>query len=433
MGFLIRTLRLGFANLMLHKLRALLTALGIIIGVAAVVAMAAYGEGTKQEALRSILDLGASHAIVRSVKPPAPSNVGASDGASSRRLLVYGIQRRDLRRIEATVGPIQTIVPLKQVGSQVVNGVRTAPAEVFGTTPQLIDVTALRVARGRYLSDLDAGRMDNVAVIGDAVARRLFPLEDPVGAQMRIDEHTFTVIGVLRPVGLAGGAGAALVGRDLNFDVHIPIGVAENVWGDVRMTRSSGSFERTQVELSELIVTAADSDAVLPMSAKVRRVLDQAHAEAQDVTVIVPLELLRQAERTQFIFTVLIVFIAALSLLVGGIGIMNIMLASVTERTREIGIRRAVGATRRHIIAQFLVETTVLSGVGGVIGIAVGVVLVLGLWLLSVYLPEIPPPVFSTGYTLIAFVFAVMTGIVFGLYPAIKAAWQDPIVALRHD
>jgi len=432
MGFLLRRLRLGFANLLLHKLRALLTALGIIIGVAAVVAMAAYGEGTKQEALRSILDLGASNIIVRSVKPPAPANIGGGD-SGSQRMLSYGIERRDLRRIAQTVGPIETIVPLKRVGSQVINGMRTAPAEVFGTTPDLIEVTAMHVARGRYLSDLDARRMDNVAVLGDALARRLFPLDDPIGSQMRIDNHTFTVVGVLRPVGLAGGAGTALVGRDLNFDVHIPIAVAENLWGDVRVARSSGSFERTRVELSEVIVTTGQSEQVLPVSAKIRRVLDQAHAESQDVTVIVPLELLRQAERTQFIFTILIVFIAALSLLVGGIGIMNIMLASVTERTREIGIRRAVGATRRHIIAQFLVETTVLSGVGGVIGIVVGVWLVIGLWLLSLYLPEIPPPVFSAQYTAVAFCFAVLTGIVFGVYPAIKAAWQDPIVALRHD
>lgn len=417
---------------MLHKLRSLLTALGIIIGVSAVVAMAAYGQGTRQAALQSILELGASNLIVRSVRPPAPQSMDAVGGAR-RMALAYGITWQDLRRIEQTVGSIRSIVPLKQVGSQVFQGVYTAPAAVFGTTPQLVAVTSLKVARGRYLSELDARRMEPVAVIGDAVARRLFPLQDPVGSTLRIDGHSFTVIGVLRPVGLAGGAGTALVGRDLNFDVHIPIVVATSVFGDQRMIRGTGSFERTQVELTELILTTADAEQVVPVADRVRRVLDQAHAEGQDVTMIVPMELLVQAERTQFIFTVLIVFIAALSLLVGGIGIMNIMLASVTERTREIGIRRALGATRRHIVWQFLVETTVLSGAGGVIGVALGAAMVVGLWGVSQYLPQFPPPVFSATHTVVAFCVAVLTGIVFGLYPAIKAAWQDPIVALRHD
>ncbi len=430
MAFLLRTLRLGFANLMLHKLRSLLTALGIIIGVAAVIAMAAHGEGTKQEALRSILDMGANNIIVRSVKPPAPANVGDNAG---QRVLSYGILRRDVHRIESTIGPIQAMVPLKRVGSQVINGYNTAPAEVFGTTPQLIEVTSLRLARGRYISELDTQRRDNVAVIGDAVAKRLFPLQDPVGATFRVDEHTFTVIGVLRPIGLAGGAGTALVGRDLNFDIHIPMQVALTSFGDTRMNRGSGTMEITQVELTELVVRTEDKDDVIPLAAKIRRAMDLTHGDKQDVTVIVPLELLTQAERTQFIFTLLIVFIAALSLLVGGIGIMNIMLASVTERTREIGIRRAMGATRQHIIAQFLVETTVLSGVGGVIGVIVGIVLVTALWVISQFQTQLPSPVFSMVYTVIAFCFAVLTGVAFGLYPAIKAAWQDPIVALRHD
>jgi len=430
MSFFLQTLRLGLANLLLHKLRSLLTALGIIIGVAAVVAIAAYGEGTKQAAIKSILDLGANNIIVRSVKPPEADNAQSNSNA---RLLMYGLKRRDLHRIERTVGPIELIVPLKQVGSRVVNGVRTAPAAAFGVTPQLLEATSLRIARGRYINRLDRERMDNVAVIGDAVARRLFPLDDPIGQTLAIDENTFRVVGVFEPVGLAAGAGTALVGRDLNFDVHIPMALADLLYGDVRQTRSSGSLERTRVELHELIIRVPDRQRVISVADKVRRVLELEHAEAQDVEVHVPLELLRQAERTQLVFTGLIVVIAGLSLLVGGIGIMNIMLATVTERTREIGVRRALGATRFHIVAQFLVETTVLSGIGGVIGLGVGLLAILGLALLAARIEALEMPVFSPPYAVAAFIVAAASGVVFGLYPAIKAAWQDPIVALRHD
>ncbi len=429
MSFFLQTLRLGLANLMLHKLRSLLTALGIIIGVAAVVAIAAYGEGTKQAAIKSILDLGASNIIVRSVKPPESSS--AQD--SSSRLLMYGIKRLDVQRIRQTVGPIKLLVPLKQVGSKVVNGVRTAPAAAFGVTPDLLEATSMRIARGRYISRLDRQRMDNVAVIGDSVARRLFPLDDPLGQTLAIDDQTFRVVGVFEPVGLAAGAGTALVGRDLNFDVHIPMELADMLYGDLRIARSSGSDERTLVELHELIIQTPGREDVITVADKVRRVLELEHGKAQDVEVHVPLELLRQAERTQLVFTGLIVVIAGLSLLVGGIGIMNIMLATVTERTREIGVRRALGATRYHIIAQFLVETTVLAGIGGIIGLGVGLMAILGLTLLAIHVSALETPVFSPPYAVAAFIVAAASGVVFGLYPAIKAAWQDPIVALRHD
>ena len=430
MSFFIQTLRLGLANLWLHKLRSLLTALGIIIGVGAVVAIAAYGEGAKVAALRAILDLGAKNIIVRSIKPADSNNVADS---TNQRLLAYGIERRDVRRLEQTVGPIEAMVPLKLVGTQVIHGMHRAPAGVFGTTPGLLGVTSLRIKSGRYLNEIDARQMDNVAVIGHAIAQRLYPLEDPVGNELVVDDQVFRVVGVLQPVGLAGGAGTALVGRDLNFDVHIPIDVATSKFGDVRATRSSGSLERTRVELTELYIRTTSREQVIPLATKVKRVMDVTHAEADDVEVFVPLELLQQAKQTQLIFTSLIVVVAGLSLLVGGIGIMNIMLASVTERTREIGIRRALGATRLHIVAQFLVETTVLSGIGGMIGIVAGLMGIALLWLLSQQIDTLESPVFNGAYAVVAFVIAAASGVVFGLYPAIKAAWQDPIVALRHD
>ncbi len=429
MNFFYETLRLGLSNLMLHKLRSFLTAMGIIFGVAAVIMMVAIGEGNKRKVLSDIARLGSKNIILRSIAPTESTNM--SEG--NERLNSYGLLRRDLRRLEQTVGPISEIIPLKRVGSQVFNGVHKVPAAIFGTTPRLCGAMSLQVARGRYISDADLQRVDNVAVVGHEVAKRLFPLADPLGNVFRVDDQTYTVIGVLSPIGLAGGAGSALVGRDLNFDIHIPMPAAILRFGDVRRHVSSGTWQLSQVEVSEVVVQVPTEDDVMPVAQQIERVLEQEHAELQDATTIVPLELLNQAERTQRMFNALMISIASISLLVGGIGIMNIMLASVTERTREIGIRRALGATRRHIIAQFLVETTVLSGIGGFIGIAVGLGGVAALALVHQVITAVERPQVTLWSVIVSFLVATAVGIVFGLYPAVQAARQDPIVALRHD
>lgn len=431
MNFLLATLRLGLANLWVHKLRSLLTALGIIIGVGAVVAIAAYGEGTKIAAVQDIMRLGASNIIARSVKPPG-SNVAGQDEAT--RLSIYGLTRRDVRRIEQTIGPIERVVPLKQVGDRVEFGSRQVPGAVFGTTPELLDAASLIVERGRYLSDADNDNSRNYAVIGAEVAETLFPLMDPLGQSILIDrKQVFVVIGVLRRVGLAGGAGTALVGRDLNYDIHIPLRAANTRFGDVRQSVGSGSQERTLIEITEVILQVPDQSQVKDVAAKLDRLIETEHEQQQDVTLIVPLELIEQAERVQFRSNVLMIVIGGLSLFVGGVGIMNIMLASVTERTREIGIRRALGATRRHIVAQFLVETTTLSCVGGLIGVGSGLAVSFALAWYANKFGGLEPPVVLPLPVIIAFVFAVLVGIVFGLYPAVRASQQDPIVALRHE
>jgi len=429
MNFLLETLRLGVSNLALHKLRSLLTALGIIFGVASVITMVAIGEGNKARALADIQSLGATNIIARSVKPEEPKDANES----MRRLISYGLTRRDLRQIETTVSPVKTIVPLKQVAVTALNGRHRAPAVVFGTTPELINVASFRVARGRYLLPVDIERADNVVVIGAEIAPRLFPLEDPLKGTLLIEGQLFRVIGVLEPIGLAGGAGSALVGRDLNFDAHIPLTTAQSRFGDTQVIRQAGSFEARRVEISELYIQAPDQNAVRDVADQVDLILAAAHGKAQDTSLVVPLELLRQAERTQLMFNALMIAIASISLLVGGIGIMNIMLATVTERTREIGIRRALGATRRHVMTQFLVETAVLSCVGGLIGVALGVGGALALALLNERFPAVGKPQITLWSILVSFAVATSVGIVFGLYPAARAAGQDPIVALRHD
>ncbi len=430
MSFLLSTLRLGLTNLWVHKLRSLLTALGIIIGVGAVVAIAAYGEGTKRAAIQDIMALGANNIIVRSVKPAGSTSAGNNEAT---RLSEYGLTRKDLRRIRETVNPVKRLVPLKRVGDRVRFDARSVPGAVFGTTPALREAASLQLARGRYLSESDGLNTRNFAVIGAQVADSLFPLTDPLEQSFLIDDQRFVVIGVLRRIGLAGGAGTALVGRDLNFDIHIPLATANTRFGDIRQSRGQGSTERSKVEISEIILQIPEQDQVRSVADQLERLLDADHGDDDDLSLTVPLELIEQAERVQFRSNVLMIVIGGLSLFVGGVGIMNIMLASVTERTREIGIRRALGATRRHIVAQFLVETTTLSCVGGLLGIVGGLAVSLGLAWYAVRFGGVEPPVVMLLPVVIAFTFAVLVGIAFGLYPAVRASQQDPIVALRHD
>ncbi|MCL4209437.1 MAG: ABC transporter permease [Phycisphaeraceae bacterium] len=443
MTFLLEIIRLGLSNLRLHKLRSLLTSLGIILGVAAVILMVSIGEGNKQAALRSIQALGASNIIVRSAKP-AQSNTFASGQMSM--VVKYGLSFADFRRIEHNFPDAEAIVPLKAVASEVSYSSQRDVSQVFGTTPQLIGVTNLRLEPGsRYLTDEDMASRAPVAVIGSEIAKKLFRLDEPIGAEFRIDDRVFRVVGVLRPVGLAGGSGSALVGRDLNRDVHIPLTTAEALFGNILFRRTAGQFTGEEIELSEVYVTAPSTDEVTNLASRVERVVRVEHPDMADVQMIVPWELIENAKKTQLVWDIVLIAVAAISLLVGGIGIMNIMLASVTERTREIGIRRALGATRRHITAQFLVETGTLSTLGGLLGIVLGVSVSVGL---ERVLPAVLKlPIVArfvnaefkletqvTGWSIIAsFIVAASIGLIFGLYPAIVASRKDPIVALRHD
>lgn len=431
MTFLLETLRLGLANLMLHKLRSLLTALGIIIGVGAVVAIAAYGEGSKQAALAQYKEQGANNIILRSVRPPESTereNGGESsffDESSGPSITPYGLTRVDYRRLDTdSIQPVELIVPLKRVANFVYKGGYTAQAaQVFGTTPAIAEAIPVTLQRGRHLSSQDAQLVAPVAVLGADAAQDLFRLEDPLGNSFSIDEQKFVVVGVLEPVGL-------VTGRDINFDIYIPIETARSRFGDQRMMAGGGAAER--VEISELIIRVPSPTQVEEIADKVRRVIEVGHTQ-DDVQVIVPLELIKQEARTQLLFTIMMIVIASLSLVVGGIGIMNIMLASVTERIREIGVRRAMGATRRHIVAQFIVETTTLSVIGGMLGVVFGLVLSGIAAILATRFTWIETPIPVAWSMIVGFCAAVIVGLLAGLYPAIRAAWQDPIVALRHD
>ena len=448
LNFLAETFLLGLKSLRLHKLRSLLTALGIICGVAAVIVMAAIGEGAKQDALEQLRHLGAHNIIVRSKRPPESTEATGR----TQRTLRYGLTRGDLERLR-TLPDLETVVPLRDTEQRVVRGDTAAPAaNAIGTTPEVFGVVNLRLARGDFFTQIQYERGAAVCVIGDGAARQLFPYESPLGETIRVGTAgagtaVLTIIGVLEPTGLrAGSDGAAMMQRDLDMDVYFPLTLAREVFGDVSIKRQAGAIERKEIELTEVWLKARYRDDVEDTARRAQYLaaLDPETArrrgtgvdERPDVEVDAPIQILRNAERLNDMFNFIIVGIAGVSLVVGGIGIMNIMLATVTERTREIGIRRALGAKRRHITTQFLIETTVISVSGGLIGIALGAGAAVALpWLVGQLGDggnQYPTDI-AAWSVIGSFVVSGLIGIGFGLYPAVIAAHMNPIEALRHE
>jgi len=417
----LRSVKLGVKSLLLHKLRSLLTTLGVLFGVSSVVAMLAIGEGASAEAQEQIKQLGSQNVILRSVKPPEDlvSN-------QSTRVSNYGLTHLDFERIAETMPWVKRAVPVRELLQEVRVEERKMNPRVMATTPEYLAVTGRIVSEGRFLSDRDEELVANVCVLDHEAARYLFPFRSPIGERVKIDADYFNVIGTLLPR-LRTADDPAAAGSPITGEILIPRRTGQRWFGDLQVKIRSGSREMEEVQLHEIIAEVDQPEHVPIAAAAAREMLSRNHKQ-QDYEVVVPLELLARAEETKRIFNIVLGSIAGISLLVGGIGIMNVMLATVTERTREIGIRRALGAKRRHIIMQFLVEAVVLSVGGGLLGILLGLAIP---WFVEWYAdlrtivtPEAPA---------LAFGVSVGIGLVFGLYPAWRAATMDPVEALRHE
>ncbi len=425
----IATFRLSVRNLLLHKLRSILTLLGTILGVASVIAMLSIGEGSKQEALEQIKKLGASNIIIRSVKPQNQGDGPSTNSNSREGVLAYGLTFSDLHAIEGLEFDECIVVPSVIHKKNLQHAKRfKASARVIGTTDQLPRIKEMKIRKGRFFNTDEIDNSANVVVIGDTIAFDLFGMEDPLEKTLLVGDDAYRIIGVVGSRDSGSATPLAKDAFDQNQDLYIPISSAQSRMGIVQRIVETGSRQLVRIELSEITIRLKEQLQVRPFASVVRSILTKNHADKKDYEVQVPLELMNQAEREKRLWNLVLGSIAGISLLVGGIGIMNIMLATVTERTREIGIRRAIGAKRMHIIMQFLMETTVLSTCGGILGVIVGIAIP---WLFTTLLGI--QTATSLLSVVVAFGISVATGIVFGVYPAHKAASMSPIEALRHQ
>jgi putative ABC transport system permease protein len=430
-----RSLLLALRSLWLHKLRAFLSVLGIIIGTWAVIALMGIGEGSMKDALDDIERQGATNIIVRSIKPP-------DDSSTQRRtrFAVYGVTEEDYQRI-LTIPTITRTVRLRVFPQEIRHLGRDITGRIVATTPEYAAVHKFEenntLVAGRFLTEGDDHYMANVAVLGSDIAEKLFPFENPLGKTVRLDKGFYLIVGILGDRMPTGGSGGSQAAEQFNDDVYIPLQTCNRRFGERIIIRTTGSFSGEEVELSQLTLTVDHRDHVRATGDVVRNLLTARHLKP-DWSITVPLDKLEAARREQQRYEVLLVFIASISLLVGGIGIMNIMLATVTERTREIGIRRALGAKRRDITLQFLIEAIAQTTLGGLVGVLLGVT--------TVY--AIPPATrmlsrwFTTSYTptslhvasiFLSLVVSIGVGVLFGWYPARRASRLDPIEALRHE
>jgi putative ABC transport system permease protein len=401
---------LGLRSILAHRLRSGLTALGIVFGVASVVAMLSVAAGARRAALEQIRLLGTDTVRVRHVELTGEARERAKQVGSN------GLVRGDAAIVAAALPGAEAIAPARFAETAVAAGGRESAARVVATSPDWARLSDLRAAEGRFLSDLDLRDAKRVAVLGHDVRSELFGPQNPIGHRVRIGESRFAVVGVMEARALQRGGSIAV--SDPNRDVYVPLGAAAG------LPSGGDAIDR----IHELAIRVGSADLVQSAAEIARRALGLAHGVDDDLEVVVPAELLASARRTQRIFDLVMGSIAAISLLVGGIGIMNVMLTSVTERTREIGVRRAVGATQRAILWHFLLEAVLVSVGGGAAGIAVGFALGEAFHLFAGFETAI-----SAWSVVVAFGVSAAVGVAFGVHPALRAARMDPILALRFE
>ncbi len=420
-----RTVALGMKSIWLHKLRSFLTALGVVFGVASVVAMLAIGEGASYEAQQQIRKLGSLNVILQSVKP---SDSSGTTNETRSMILDYGLTARDMIQIKQTVPGIDIVVPSRYINDVAWAADRKEDSQIVGALPIYPSMRNRRLIQGRFFTELEQQDRTSVCVLNASLAARLFPLSTPVGKAIRVRNNYYRILGVLEDEGSFTAGDASKSGSNAStMQVYIPFSTLMDQYGETFFRFRSGSFEAEKVEYHEAIVRVDEVNQVVSRAEAIKHILARNHTK-DDWKIIVPIELLRQAERTKQIFSIVLGSIAAISLLVGGIGIMNIMLASVTERTREIGIRRALGARQVDIVVQFLIETVLLSGVGGILGVILGLGIPIGVSHFAGVTTVIQP-----WAPILAFSVSVLTGIAFGIYPARRAAGMNPVEALRHE
>ena len=413
---------LSFTNLMLHKIRSILTSLGIIFGVGSVIAMLSISEGAKREALAQIESMGVDNIILSTKKPP-PMGKDLSDNTNNSNYETYGLTEIDRDHI-LHMDNVAAISTARNSRKPILKGTTRLNVNLYGVTNDFLAATRSQIIQGRWLSPADRDR--NVCVIGINARRGLFSIQDRkiVGKIIGVGDDAYRVVGIMENT-----KGTTIQGLGSPNDaIFITKEASDAVYGKTSFQKISGRTSIEVVEYDCFVVKVLDVSYIDFTSKRIAAFLNKKHNNIQDWEMVVPLDILKQREQTQNIFTIVMSSIAGISLLVGGIGIMNIMLANVYERRKEIGTRRALGAQKGDIIRQFLFETIFLTSIGGFIGVCLGLLIAK---IVTQYANW--PVAFSIWFILLALFISAFIGIIFGTYPAWKAAQQNPIDVLRAE
>ncbi len=440
-----------------NKVRSLLTALGIIFGVAAVIAMLAIGKGAQQEIIEQIKLVGVNNIIIEPIIEQVEQQLGEKEETGKSKFSP-GLKLLDVESIRKSIPGIQRLSPEVLLETYIIkNGLRRS-SKLVGVEPAYFEVANFQLNEGKIFSKQQLKVGAPVCIIGKGIQTKFFPRENPIGKRIKVGSQWLEVIGVLKERYISEQAIANLGIRDYNMDVYAPVqtvliryinrdlvtgsGLKKSFGGSfisfgrggggIRIGGSSGDEEDAAPsnyhQIDRLVVQVSESEKLNPTADVIARMLERRHYGVVDYEITIPELLLKQQQRTQNIFNIVLAAIAAISLLVGGIGIMNIMLASVMERIKEIGLRLSIGAKKSDIIYQFLFEAVVISVSGGLIGVILGI----GLAYAVSSLADFPTSISFTSI-LLSFGVAATVGLVFGITPAKRAAEQDPITSLRHE
>ncbi|TFH39459.1 MAG: FtsX-like permease family protein [Bacteroidia bacterium] len=405
--------RTAVFSLIDHKFRSFLTMLGIIFGTASVIAMVSIGEGAKRQALAKYQDLGVNNIIIRD------KDLTDTELEQARIKFSPGLTLNDTRVIGDIVPGVLGIAPQAEAKVEARYGDKSSKANVIGVTPEISQILNYRIEKGVFLNEDHYERQLKVCILGANIAQELFSFENPAGNSVKLGDQWFEVIGVLQTKALFTETVGELAARDLNNDVYIPLST---------FNRRIPKTNLLESEIKQATIKLENSSQLIQSASVIRSILNRHHFNNDDFSIIIPYELMEQEKKESRIYNLLLASIATISLIVGGIGIMNIMLASVLERTNEIGIRRAIGGRKSDIMNQFVTEAMTMSITGGIIGVIFGITLSLGISLLTGVKTNL------TLYSIfIAFGFSVLVGVTFGYLPAKRAAALKPIESIRHE
>ena len=417
--------RLSFHNLLLHKIRSFLTSLGIIFGVGSVISMLAISEGAKRQSLAQIEAMGIDKIILFSKKPPV---TGKSSSSSSQSGMTenFGLNQTDFSNLKR-FDNIERVTTLRNSRKKILKGTTRLDMLLVSSDTSFLDDSKSKLIEGRWLNDIDAANASNVCVIGRNIRRNFFSIEKTgiLGSVVRVENAVFKIVGIIE-----NNIGTQLPELNSPNDmIIIPVSTSNSMFGyNAYQGQSRQQMTITYIEYDLFIVKVADIAFIDDTAKRIKGYMDKTHQKEKDWGIIVPFELLKQREQTQNIFTVIMGSIAGISLLVGGVGIMNIMLANVYERRKEIGTRRALGAKKSDILSQFLIETVFLTVLGGAIGMTMGVAISEVVTRYAEW-----PTVYSLWSFALSIIISGLVGIIFGTYPAWKAAQQNPIDVLRAE